>query len=127
MLFDNPVDKVQRFLDVMYENNITPECECFDTGIVRSVAMFKKAGLLKDPVHVAGDGCRIWNACKGELVAALARRDSGEFKMASHRHWASRGLQDVHRRTAGWVATYAPVLRIRSTCPMESAHVVTVS
>lgn len=54
LLFDNPVDKIQAFLDVMYETGTIPECECFDTGIVRSVGMFKKAGMLKgDDLHVS--------------------------------------------------------------------------
>ncbi len=46
MLFDNPVDKVQRFLDVMAEVGTKPEFECFDTGIVRSVAMYEQVGML---------------------------------------------------------------------------------
>ena len=45
MVFDNPVDKVKAFLDVMHETGTMPEFECFDVGIVRSVAMFKKAGM----------------------------------------------------------------------------------
>lgn len=53
MMFDNPVDKIERFVGVMREHDIVPECECFDTGIVRSVAMFQAAGLLKAPVHVS--------------------------------------------------------------------------
>ncbi len=53
MLFDNPVEKVAAFLAVMYEEDIVPECECFDTGIVRSIAMFQAAGLLKGPIHVS--------------------------------------------------------------------------
>jgi uncharacterized protein (DUF849 family) len=53
MVFDNPVEKIKEFCDVMYENNITPECECFDTGILRSVNMFKANGMLKGPVHVS--------------------------------------------------------------------------
>ncbi len=53
MMFDNPVDKIERFLEVMNELNIIPECECFDTGIVRSVAMFHQRGMLHDPVHLS--------------------------------------------------------------------------
>lgn len=53
MLFDNPVEKVEKFLAVMQANGIVPECECFDTGIVRSVAMFAKAGMLRKPIHVS--------------------------------------------------------------------------
>ena len=47
MVFDNPVSKVQQFLDVMQECGTHPEFECFDVGIVRSVGMYIKAGLLK--------------------------------------------------------------------------------
>ncbi len=53
MLFDNPIDKIQGYLDVMDEFNIVPECECFDTGIVRSVVLFERKGMLKSPVHVS--------------------------------------------------------------------------
>jgi 3-keto-5-aminohexanoate cleavage enzyme len=45
MLFDNPVEKVGRFLAVMNECGTRPEFECFDTGIVRSVGMFRRAGM----------------------------------------------------------------------------------
>jgi uncharacterized protein (DUF849 family) len=45
MVFDNPVEKVQAFLDVMKETGTQPEFECFDVGIVRSVAMYRKAGM----------------------------------------------------------------------------------
>lgn len=46
MVFDNPVEKVQAFLDVMQETGTRPEFECFDVGIVRSVAMYRKAGMM---------------------------------------------------------------------------------
>jgi 3-keto-5-aminohexanoate cleavage enzyme len=45
MVFDNPVEKVQAFLDVMNETGTRPEFECFDVGIVRSVAMYRKAAM----------------------------------------------------------------------------------
>ena len=45
MVFDNPVAKVQQYLDVMAECGVHPEFECFDVGIVRSVGMYLKAGL----------------------------------------------------------------------------------
>jgi uncharacterized protein (DUF849 family) len=53
MLFDNPVPKVQRFIVAMREHGVVPECECFDTGILRSVGMFLGAGMLQAPVHVS--------------------------------------------------------------------------
>ncbi|MBF0240357.1 MAG: 3-keto-5-aminohexanoate cleavage protein [SAR324 cluster bacterium] len=53
LIFDNPVSKIEKFLKVMYDNNIVPECECFDTGIVRSIPMLEANGLLKSPVDVS--------------------------------------------------------------------------
>jgi 3-keto-5-aminohexanoate cleavage enzyme len=53
ILFDNPVDKIERMLAVMDRLGITPECECFDTGIVRSVGLFVRRGMLAAPPHVS--------------------------------------------------------------------------
>lgn len=53
MVFDNPVTKVSAFLEAMYRLDIVPECEAFDTGIVRSVELFRQAGLLRAPIHVS--------------------------------------------------------------------------
>lgn len=53
MLFDNPVEKIEAFLRLMDELGIVPECEAFDTGIVRSIAMFREVGLLKHTPHVS--------------------------------------------------------------------------
>jgi 3-keto-5-aminohexanoate cleavage enzyme len=38
ILFDNPVDKIRKFLQAMQAEGIEPEFECFDLGIVRSAA-----------------------------------------------------------------------------------------
>jgi 3-keto-5-aminohexanoate cleavage enzyme len=53
MLFDNPVAKVEAFLASMRALSIIPECECFDIGILRSVAMFARAGMLAAPYTVS--------------------------------------------------------------------------
>jgi uncharacterized protein (DUF849 family) len=53
MLFDNPVEKIEAFEKVMKAHGIVPECECFDTGILRSVAMFAKRGMVPNPPHVS--------------------------------------------------------------------------
>lgn len=45
MLFDNPVEKIAAYLEVMSETGALPEFECFDTGIVRSVAMYVRNGM----------------------------------------------------------------------------------
>ncbi|MBU3916502.1 3-keto-5-aminohexanoate cleavage protein [bacterium] len=53
ILFDNPVEKINRFLEVMNKHKIVPEFECFDTGIVRSVAMYKANGMFEGNAHVS--------------------------------------------------------------------------
>ena len=52
-LFDNPVEKVKKFLDVMTVNKIIPEFECFDTGIVRSVSMYKANSMFHGDPHLS--------------------------------------------------------------------------
>ncbi len=52
-LFDNPVEKVKAFLDVMQPNNIIPEFECFDTGIVRSVKLYKANKMFAGDAHLS--------------------------------------------------------------------------
>ncbi|MBO9395526.1 3-keto-5-aminohexanoate cleavage protein [Shimia sp. R9_2] len=47
MLFENTPDKIQDHLDVMAQTGTLPEFECFDTGIVRSVAMYVANGMTK--------------------------------------------------------------------------------
>jgi uncharacterized protein (DUF849 family) len=47
MMFDNPVDKVKAFLEVMAETGALPEFECFDVGIVRCVDMYFRTGLYR--------------------------------------------------------------------------------
>ncbi len=53
MLFDNPIEKIEAFLKSMQRLEIVPECECFDTGIVRSLAMLQATGLLTGPLHAS--------------------------------------------------------------------------
>ena len=53
ILFDNPVEKVNQFLEVMTANKIVPEFECFDTGIVRSVSMYQANGMFRGDPHLS--------------------------------------------------------------------------
>jgi uncharacterized protein (DUF849 family) len=52
MVFDNSVEKVQRFLDAMAAVGAKPEFECFDIGILRSVQMYKQAGMIEGAPEV---------------------------------------------------------------------------
>ena len=49
MVFLNDVSKIVKMLAAMKQSNSLPEMECFDVGIVRSVAMFVQNGMLQEP------------------------------------------------------------------------------
>ena len=105
MLFDNPVSKIEEFLKVMADNDIVPECECFDTGIVRSIGMFQRAfegtGLLpKENTHVSlVMGVASGMPCKSSWLPLLID------ELPEGAHWQSicigrQEVWDVHARTA---------------------------
>lgn len=75
MVFDNPVSKVQQFLDVMAECGTHPEFECFDVGIVRAVGMFVKNGMLRPemgrPEYNLVMGVASGMPCDADLLALL--------------------------------------------------------
>ncbi len=77
MVFDNPVAKVQAFLDVMLECGVHPEFECFDVGIVRSVGMYIKNGMVKPemgrPEYNLVMGVASGMPCDADLLALLPR------------------------------------------------------
>lgn len=52
LMFDNPVEKVQAFVDVMKTAGTIPEFECFDTGIVRCVDMYQKNGMFEGTAQI---------------------------------------------------------------------------
>jgi 3-keto-5-aminohexanoate cleavage enzyme len=74
MVFDNPVGKIQQFLDVMRECGIHPEFECFDVGIVRSVAMYLKAGMFDGVAELNFVmGVASGMPCDAELLPLLSK------------------------------------------------------
>lgn len=100
MLFDNPVSKIEGYLEVMREEGIVPECECFDVGIVRSVGMFAAQGVLKAPYTVSFvQGVSSGMPAREDLLPILVDELEGE------QPWQSIviGRQEVwamHRLTA---------------------------
>lgn len=73
MVFDNPVEKVQAFLDVMRETGTQPEFECFDVGIVRSVGMYRKAGMTSHADYNFVMGVASGMPCDADLLQLLLR------------------------------------------------------
>ncbi len=100
LLFDNPVSKIEQFLAAMKRNNTLPECECFDTGIVRSVVMFEKAGLVPSPAHVSlVMGVASGMPAKPEWLPLLI----AEMTPGTHWQTIAIGREEVwplHKRTA---------------------------
>ena len=73
MVFDNPVEKVRAFLDVMRETGTRPEFECFDVGIVRSVGMYVKAGMTGHAEYNFVMGVASGMPVDADLLALLLR------------------------------------------------------
>ena len=82
LLFDNPVEKVKRFLDVMMERRVVPEFECFDTGIVRSIRMYKENGMFEGDPHLSFVmGVESGMPARADLVPILKE------ELPEHAHW----------------------------------------
>ena len=100
LLFDNSIDKIEKFLEVMYEEGISPECECFDTGIVRSISMLEQVGLLRNPLHISlVMGVASGMPAKASWLPLLV----DELPEGAHWQAIAIGRQevwDVHRKTA---------------------------
>lgn len=103
MVFDNPVAKVQQFLDVMEAAGTHPEFECFDVGIVRSVTMYLKNGMLKPTMGRAEYnlvmGVASGMPCDADLLALLPKY------MAQDSVWQTTligrtEIWPVHQKTA---------------------------
>jgi 3-keto-5-aminohexanoate cleavage enzyme len=73
IVFDNPVSKVQKMLDVMKEVGAMPEFECFDTGIVRSVGLFIENGMTERPHYNFVMGVASGMAADPELLPLLLK------------------------------------------------------
>jgi 3-keto-5-aminohexanoate cleavage enzyme len=99
MLFENPVEKIEELLAVMAETGTRPEFECFDTGILRSVEMYKQVGLIKRADVNLVMGVASGMPCDADLLPILRKY------MASDTRWQATliGRQEiwpVHRRVA---------------------------
>jgi 3-keto-5-aminohexanoate cleavage enzyme len=100
MVFDNPVNKIQQYLDVMNELHIHPEFECFDVGIVRSVGMYLKAGMFTGVPEVNFVmGVASGMPCDADLLALLPRYAPAEAVWQTT--LIGRGeIWPVHQKTA---------------------------
>ncbi len=100
MLFDNPVEKIAAFLDVMRDTDIDPEFECFDTGIVRTVAaVARNSGFGRTPRYNFVMGVESGMPADPELLPILLRLKAAQARwsvtaIGRHEIWP------LHRRAA---------------------------
>jgi uncharacterized protein (DUF849 family) len=73
MLFQNPVEKIEELLGVMRETGTRPEFECFDSGIVRSVGMFRDVGLIERAEINLVMGVASGMPCDADLLPILLK------------------------------------------------------
>jgi 3-keto-5-aminohexanoate cleavage enzyme len=100
LLFDNPVEKVKAFLDVMTAHRIVPEFECFDTGIVRSVGLYQANGMFRGDPHLSFVmGVESGMPARGDLLPIL------KSELPRNAHWqviatgtGREKLWELHRR-----------------------------
>ena len=101
ILFDNPVEKIQKFLDVMTANRVIPEFECFDTGIVRSVALYKASAMFEGDPHLSFVmGVESGMPANPDLIPILKE------ELQENAHWqviatgpGRKRIWDCHRRS----------------------------
>ena len=99
MLFENTVEKVEELLTVLKESNSTPEFECFDTGIVRSVGMYQDVGMIEKANYNLVMGVASGMPADAQLLPVLLKY----LKPGSNWQTTLIGRQEiweVHRKTA---------------------------
>jgi uncharacterized protein (DUF849 family) len=100
MLFDNPISKIERFANTMRDLGVVPECECFDTGIVRTIGMLVDSGILDMPAHASFVmGVASGMPARADLLPILVD------ELREGAHWQGivigrREVWEVHRRVA---------------------------
>ena len=74
LLFDNPVDKIRKFLQAMRAEGIDPEFECFDLGMVRTAAAIgRNCGYDRPPKYNLVMGVESGMPADPELLTYLIR------------------------------------------------------
>ncbi len=52
VIFGNPVNTIAKWAGFMYENNVKPELEIYDTGQINTAKRLVAEGSLKEPLHI---------------------------------------------------------------------------
>ena len=98
-LFDNPVEKVRAYLEVMAKTGTKPEFECFDTGIVRCVEMYVRNGMYQgQPQYNFVMGVESGMPADPALLPILRKLILAGLRLAGHRHRPRRHLGAARAR-----------------------------
>ena len=75
--------------------------QCFDTGIVRSIGMYEKAGIMRDPIHVSlVMGVASGMPCNADWLPLLARELSEGTQWQTIAIGRAEEVWPLHRRAA---------------------------
>lgn len=99
MLFDNPVEKIETMLAAMRKVEALPEFECFDVGIVRSVGLYRGAGMMQSEQYNFVMGVASGMPVDNDLLELLLRYKQPE----SHWQCTLIGRQEIwstHQKAA---------------------------
>jgi len=51
-VFSNPISTIEKWAGYMYKNNVKPELEVYDTGMINTAKTLVNEGKLKEPLHI---------------------------------------------------------------------------
>jgi uncharacterized protein (DUF849 family) len=99
MIFDNPVEKVEKMLAAMRGIGALPEFECFDTGIVRSVSMYVDHGMVDEPDYNLVMGVASGMPADVDMLDVIVRhvRDGCPWQVTAI---GRENIWPLHRRAA---------------------------
>jgi uncharacterized protein (DUF849 family) len=100
ILFDNPVDKIRKFLQSMCAKGIEPEFECFDLGMVRTAAAIaRNCGYVKPPKYNLVMGVESGMPADPELLRYVLRclAEGSRFSVTAI---GGKEIWPLHRRAA---------------------------
>ena len=106
-IFANPFDEIVAFLEVMREEGIRPEHECFDVGHVGSLAPLIDMGVLAAPLHVD-----LVMGVTGGIPPTARNLAMMADNVPAGAHWGVIGIGRVQWRMVGAALTLGGSIRV---------------
>ena len=126
ILFDNPVDKIRKFMGAMLWQSILPEFECFDFGMVRTAAAIaRNCGDERPPKYNFVMGVESGMPAEPDLLPFLLRHIVPGRALERDRDRPRGNLAVAPARRRNSAAICAPASKTRSTCRTARARLRT--